>query len=128
MRERIPVDQYLHILHTAALTGELPIYDLQSGTIRLDEHGAPVTSQIEDKERLNILKYLVDKRMPTVKQVALHETGGDEDNAKDERTIDTVTLQNKTSDELREILRRRKEVPASHDADEEAVVDTGVWE
>ncbi len=66
LRRLLPLNQYMFLLHQAATTGHLP---------KLNSFGRPVpqtaddaaTCQVQPKERLACLQYLVDKAMPDVK-------------------------------------------------------------
>ena len=60
LRQQLPLNKYLFLLHPGATMGVIP---------RLDEHGNATGqfSELRTIERIDTLKYLVDKAMPSVR-------------------------------------------------------------
>lgn len=80
LRNRLPVHLYTYLLHQAATTGYMPT---------LNEYGRPIPADtipvkmrpsvfLETKERVKILTYLIDKRLPTMRPIELLSKSGAE--------------------------------------------------
>lgn len=74
LRAALPVSQYLQMLHEAAVSGRIPKFDPQTHS-RLPEaqqDAVPLT----EADRGKLLQYLIDKSMPTYRQVDAPEAAG----------------------------------------------------
>ncbi len=78
LRQNLPVHLYTFLLHQAACTGFLPT---------LNQHGRPVPpdeltevqrelSFLPATDRIKVLQYLIDKRMPSVKALEIQTNNG----------------------------------------------------
>lgn len=71
VRRSIPVEQYLALLHHAAVTGEIPVFDLATGTQKRDADNQPVFDAISPRDRIAIIENLMDRTMPKIKTVEM---------------------------------------------------------
>jgi len=104
LRRSLPLNTYLFLLHQAAATGAVPV---------LDENGKPTGEfhGLKPVERIDALKYLVDKAMPDIKST---EAPPAEDS---DALLDHDTTAGLTTAELVDRIRASAPVPAQvHDA------------
>ena len=101
VRRSIPVEQYLVILHHAAITGEMPIIDPATGVQKRDADNNPLYDILSTKDRMSVLQDLMDRAMPKVKAVEMA--------VNDQRSM--VDFTQASEEELRQL--------ASEDAEEE---------
>lgn len=74
-RRSIPVNTYLAMLNTAALTGKIPEIDPKTGQPTGNEEPIAVS------QRLEIAQFLLDKAIPSLKRIEPPATDGVEDAA-----------------------------------------------
>lgn len=97
MRASLPLGMYLGLLHTAAVTGEMPV---------LSPRGQPTDrrEQLTPTERLRLLQYLVDKCMGPVNAALPAPPSTDI-----LRTLTPEQLRGLTLDELRTLMTPSEE-------------------
>lgn len=73
-RRRLPIGQYLLLLHNGATTGFLPKLNEFGRPIPQDVNAPdPISCQMDAGQRINALQYLVDKALPTLKTLEVRE-------------------------------------------------------
>lgn len=97
MRYRLPVNQYLEVLHRAATTGQLYEYNARGDLIG--------TRQVTPKEQLETTRYLLDKAMPDQAPQRLDQP--------DELTMESqvANLQALDTDQLRRLIEDHSNDP-----------------
>lgn len=95
IRQAIPVDGYLKILHHAACTGEMPHVDPDTGKL------TGTSDHIDPKVRREILETLIDRALPALQRAPVipDETPNPED--LDDAAADPSKL---SSDQIRALL------------------------
>lgn len=63
-RQGVPINAYMRLLHVAAMTGELPHYDPDTGK------PTGTSDQLDAQARISIAEYLLDLAVPKLKSVA----------------------------------------------------------
>lgn len=71
LRGKLPTEQYLFLLHQAAVTGWIPSFD-RNGQVILDEQQTDKNTVAVDT-RVKVLTYLVDKTLPAAKVTEVEE-------------------------------------------------------
>lgn len=106
LRRAMPLNTYLFLMHQAATTGAVPV---------LDERGKPTgaVDTLKPQERIDTIKYLIDKTMPALKSADAPPPDNDEE------LLDATTTASLTTAEL--IDRMRQSAPAANDAVPEGV-------
>ena len=75
LRARLPLAQYVDMLHQAATTGILPRYTSAGEPEPVDPDAEDDTSdrRLDTSERLELIQYLVNKLMPNIAETAAPE-------------------------------------------------------
>jgi hypothetical protein len=78
LRRALPLEQYIFILHQAATTGFVPVLNEYGRAVAPDRltDAQKMNCFLDGKERVKVLSYLVDKRMPTLQTVAMNVQQG----------------------------------------------------
>lgn len=71
LRGKLPTEQYLFLMHQAAVTGWMPSFD-SAGQVILDEVQTAANTVSTDT-RVKVLTYLVDKTLPAAKVTEFEE-------------------------------------------------------
>jgi hypothetical protein len=105
-RRSIPVNTYLAMLNTAALTGKIPEIDPKTGQPTGREEPIAVS------QRLEIAQFLLDKAIPSLKRVE-PVTPDDLPGAAEDGAIGVVEVEALPSDKLRAVIATAKAFDAA---------------
>lgn len=101
LRQSLPINTYLSLMHAAAMTGSMPVINPATGKPSGTMHHLP------PKERLQTLKYLIDKAMPDMApEVATTKSMED---------LTTEDLENMSLEQLSGYLQAQPEAEAMVD-------------
>jgi hypothetical protein len=78
LRLALPIEQYIFIMHQAAVTGFVPVLNEYGRAVAPDKltDAQKMNCFLDGKERIKVLSYLLDKRMPTLQTVAMNVQQG----------------------------------------------------
>ncbi len=96
----------------------MPLLDPNTGRPQVTPEGDPVTDRLDGKQRLSTIKYLIDKAMPTVRQVAIDEAHPTTVDAEAEGTV--KALRNQTNAQLAKLIEAATTATTDQEAGEDA--------